>query len=56
MGKVVLDMSVAFPNSKKLRKSLFLFFVRKIVYESTSMPISSYFMWDATTAWLDEPC
>ena len=30
--------------------------VRKIVAELTSMPIFLYFMWDAATAWLDEPC
>ena len=28
--------------------------LRKIVTELTSVPIFLYFMWDATTAWLEE--
>ena len=34
------------------------FCLRKIVTELTSVPIFLYFMWDATTAWLDKlaPC
>ena len=30
--------------------------VRKIGSELTSVPIFLYFMWDVTTAWLDERC
>ena len=35
---------------------LFFFPLRKISLELTSVPIFFYFMWDATTAWLDERC
>ena len=32
------------------------FCLRKIAAELPSVPVSLYFMWDATTAWLDEWC
>ena len=35
---------------------VFLFFVRMIGPELTSVPVFLYFMWDAATAWLDEWC
>ena len=34
----------------------FFFLVRKIGPELTSMSIFVYFVWDTTTAWLDEWC
>ena len=38
-----------------MRKEYF-FCVRKIGPELTSVPNFLYFMWDATTAWLEEQC
>ena len=30
--------------------------MRKIGPEPTTVPLFVYFMWDAATAWVDEPC
>ena len=35
---------------------IFFLCVQKIGPELTSVPIFVYFMWDATTAWLDKWC
>ena len=35
---------------------LLFFFLRKIVTELKSVPVFLYFMWDDSTAWLDEWC
>ena len=37
-----------------MSERFFLFLVRKIVTELTTVPMFLYFMWDAATAWLDE--